>query len=526
MINHRLTRLFCLSAGVLIAAPLQAQQAAAPRPPTTTPSTAPATPATAPAAQTFSQQQLDQLLAPIALYPDSLLSQVLMASTYPIEVVQADRWVKANPPALTGDALATALDQQRWDPSVKSLVNFPQVLAMMSDKLDWTTQLGDAFINNQQSVMNTVQSLRAKAQAAGTLQTTPQQTVKVDEAGGPPVVVIEQADPNVVYVPVYDPNIVYGTWWYPDYPPYYYYPPNYVHSTTIWFGVGYPCGVPWGFAWGYCDWRQRAIDIDFNRHERFNPRIDRNRYRDDWNRRNPPAPGTRDHGQLWQHDPVHRRGMWYDDARNRGYNFGGGNGNGNGFYNGGSSGNGSYTGGSSGNGNGGANGQGGYVGPRPEDRNIYRGRDNNSPNPPLHSGSIVPSQSDRPPLQGQSIVPSNTPPAQQPPLQQPTRDATPAPSQGPSKYHGRLFDDIDRSGDATRSDSQRGGDSRGSTWRGSDQPQQQQQPQPQRQPQPQQEQQPPTGGATRNPPSGGGNPGAGQGGGGGGREPGSSGSRR
>jgi len=149
------------------------------------------------ASATFKPEELDQLLAPIALYPDSLVSQILMASTYPLEVVQADRWAKQNA-SLKGDALGKALEGQEWDPSVKSLVNFPQVLTMMSEKLDWTTKLGDAFLADQKIVLDTIQSLRAKAQAAGNLKTTKEQTVVVEEK----IIKIEPANPQVVYVPL------------------------------------------------------------------------------------------------------------------------------------------------------------------------------------------------------------------------------------------------------------------------------------------------------------------------------------
>ena len=173
--------------------------------------------------KTFKQEELDQMIAPIALYPDSLLTQILMASTYPLEVVQADRWAKQNKD-MKGDALAKALEAQPWDPSVKSLVNFPQVLAMMSEKLDWTQKLGDAFLAQQKDVMGTVQKLRAKAQAAGNLKTTKEQVVKVEKE----VIIIEPANPQVVYVPTYNPTVVYGAWPYPAYPPTPYYPPGYV----------------------------------------------------------------------------------------------------------------------------------------------------------------------------------------------------------------------------------------------------------------------------------------------------------
>jgi len=151
--------------------------------------------------KTFKQEELDQLVAPIALYPDSLLTQILMASTYPLEVVQADRWAKQNKD-LKGDALAKGLEAQPWDPSVKSLVNFAQVLAMMSEKLDWTQKLGDAFLAQQKDVMGSVQKLRAKAQASGNLKTTKEQVVKVEQE----TIIIEPASPQVIYVPAYNPT--------------------------------------------------------------------------------------------------------------------------------------------------------------------------------------------------------------------------------------------------------------------------------------------------------------------------------
>ncbi len=164
----------------------------------------------------YKQEELNQILAPIALYPDDLIAQILMASTYPLEVVEAARWVKANP-NLKGSQLTAALEKQNWDPSVKSLVNFPQVLTMMNDKLDWTQKMGDAFLAQQKDVMNTIQSLRAKAQAQGNLKTTKEQKVVVQDQ----VIVIQPADPQVVYVPTYNPTVVYGAWPYPAYPPYF-----------------------------------------------------------------------------------------------------------------------------------------------------------------------------------------------------------------------------------------------------------------------------------------------------------------
>ena len=185
----------------------------------------------------FKQEELDQMLAPIALYPDSLISEILMASTYPLEVVLADRWVNQNK-NLEGDALTAALEKQNWDPSIKSLVNFPQVLSMMSEKLEWTEKLGDAFLAQEREVMDTIQRLRAKAQAAGYLNTTSEQRVTGEEGS----IEIEPANPQMVYVPVYEPTVVYGPWWYPDYPPFYYYPPDYFVGTAFLFAAGVVVG--------------------------------------------------------------------------------------------------------------------------------------------------------------------------------------------------------------------------------------------------------------------------------------------
>ncbi len=206
----------------------------------------------------FSREQLEQILAPIALYPDDLIVQILMASTYPIEVVQADRWVKKNKD-LKGDALTEALEKEDWDPSVKSLVNFPQVLSMMSEKLDWTQKLGDAFLGQEKDVMDTVQVLRKRAKDAGNLNTTQEQKVVVEKE----TIIIQPANPEVVYVPTYNPTVVYGAWPYPSYPPYYYYPPGYVPGAALFsFGVGLAVGAAWGYAWGGANWHGGDVNID------------------------------------------------------------------------------------------------------------------------------------------------------------------------------------------------------------------------------------------------------------------------
>jgi hypothetical protein len=255
----------------------------------------------------FTQEELDQLVAPIALHPDSLLAQILMASTYPLEVVQAERWAKQNKD-LKGDALTADLEKQGWDASVKSLVNFPQVLVMMSEKLEWTQKLGDAFIAQEKEVMESVQKLRKKAEEQGNLKTTKEQKVTVEPETK--VVIIEPANPEVVYVPTYNPAVVYGTWPYPAPPPYYYYPPAYVPGAALFsFGVGVAVGAAWGFAWGGCGWGHNEVDIDVNRNTNINNKIDRDKYKNDMKNR-----GQGDRGQgKFQHDPSHRKGVSYRD---------------------------------------------------------------------------------------------------------------------------------------------------------------------------------------------------------------------
>ena len=235
----------------------------------------PAAPTQSPAAPpTFKQEELDQILAPIALYPDSLIAQILMASTFPLEVVQAERFGKQNA-SLKGEALTKALESQSWDPSVKSLVNFPQVLSMMNEKLDWTQKLGEAFLGQQKPVLDTIQRLRAKAQAAGNLKTTKEQTVIVEEK----IIKIEPANPQVIYVPTYNPTVVYGAWAYPAYPPYYYYPPGYVATTTAFaFASGVALGAAWGYAWGNTNYNSGNVNINNSQNVNINNNINRQNY--------------------------------------------------------------------------------------------------------------------------------------------------------------------------------------------------------------------------------------------------------
>jgi hypothetical protein len=207
-------------------------------------------------------EQLQQLVAPIALYPDSLVSQILAASTYPEQVVEADRWVQAHPD-LTGDALGQAVNQQPWDPSVKALTAFPSVLGNMDKNLSWTSSLGDAYYNQQADVMDAIQVMRQRAQDAGTLKTTSQQTVATQDS----TVVIEPSDPEVVYVPAHDPWVVYG---YPlvAWPGWYPYPGIWYGGQYLWFGAGFGIGWYGGFGWGWnhwgCDWHNHAVIYNHN----------------------------------------------------------------------------------------------------------------------------------------------------------------------------------------------------------------------------------------------------------------------
>jgi len=255
----------------------------------------------------FTSEQLDQILAPIALYPDALLSQTLMAATYPLEVVEAARWTQANP-NLKGDAAVQAVKTKDWDVSVKSLVAFPQTLSMMNNNLDWTQKVGDAMIGQQKDVADSIQRLRAKAAAAGNLKTTPQQKVTTQTSGSNSAIVIEPANPELIYVPYYNPTWAYGPWPYPAYPPVYYPPPpNYgaALATGMMFGVGVAAGAAMfgGWHWGWSGgWGASYTTVNVNRATSISVNnFDANRYRD---------------GQ-WQHDPAHRDGVPYRTSAER-----------------------------------------------------------------------------------------------------------------------------------------------------------------------------------------------------------------
>ncbi|WP_422001058.1 DUF3300 domain-containing protein [Reyranella sp.] len=246
----------------------------------------------------FTDQQLDQMLAPIALYPDPLLAQTLMAASYPLEVVDAGRWLKANP-GLKGDAAVAAAKDKSWDVSVKSLVAFPQVVAQMSEHLDWMQNIGDAMVAQQQDVADSIQRLRNRAADAGTLQSGKEQKVTSQGDGADRTIVIEPASPEIVYVPAYDSNTVYGTWPYPGAPPVSYPPPaGYGYGSALARGLLFGAGVAatsalfGGWNWGRGN---SYVNVDVNR------AVNIDRTFNAANVRN----GT------WQHDPGHRKGVAY-----------------------------------------------------------------------------------------------------------------------------------------------------------------------------------------------------------------------
>jgi hypothetical protein len=270
----------------------------------------------------FSEEQLDQMLAPIALYPDPLLAQVLMATTYPGEVAEAVTWSKANPKA-KGDDAVKQVASQPWDPSVQALVAFPQVLATLGQDPVWVQRLGDAFLAQPDDLMNGVQRLRRQAQAAGNLQSNQYQNVTIQNVAAPAAapapapsaaasapapasnnstIIIQPADPQVVYVPTYNPTTTYGTWAYPASPPVYYPPPPaYYPGSALVAGLAFGTGVAIiGSLWGNCDWGNNDIDIDVNRYNNINAN---NRITNNQNK--------------WQHNAVHRDGVPYRDNRSR-----------------------------------------------------------------------------------------------------------------------------------------------------------------------------------------------------------------
>jgi len=266
----------------------------------------------------LSPEQLDSLVAPIALYPDPMLSQTLIASTYPLEVIQLQQWLDQNK-SLKGKALADAVAKQDWDPSIQSLAGLPEVVKLLSENIKWTTDLGNAFLAQQDDVMAAVQRMRKKAQDTGNLKSSEQQKVEVKTVESKQVIVIEQANPEVVYVPSYNPTVVYGAPVY-AYPPIAYPPPGYYAAgMAISFGVGVAMGAFWGGG-GWCcgcGWGGGNNNITINNNNNFN--------RQSYNRQNI-GNGNRGNGnragQLpaggrsnWQHNPQHRGGAPYSDRQ-------------------------------------------------------------------------------------------------------------------------------------------------------------------------------------------------------------------
>ena len=254
--------------------------------------TAPPQPSPPPEQVLLKPEQLEALVAPIALYPDELLANVLAASTYPLEVVQADRWLKEHK-SLKGDALKKQVEGQSWDDSVKALASTADVIAMMSDKLDWTKNLGDAVLAQQPDLMDAVQRLRSKAYDNKKLVTTKQQKVSVQTQESRQAIVIEPAEPETMYVPYYDPVTVYGAWPYTEYPPYYFAYPPYIGAGVIAAGIAFGAGWAigrWGNYWGGgCNWGNRNLYINhYNR--------------------------TNNIGNNWQHNPAHRQGVRYNNS--------------------------------------------------------------------------------------------------------------------------------------------------------------------------------------------------------------------
>jgi hypothetical protein len=246
--------------------------------------------------------QLDSLVAPIALYPDPMLSQTLVASTYPLEIIQLQQWLEKNK-NLKDQALADAVKRQDWDPSIQAMAALPDVVKQMADNIKWTTDLGNAFLAQQNDVMDAVQRMRKKAKDGGNLKSSEQQKVETKVVENEQVIVIEQASPDIVYVPSYNPTVVYGAPVYP-YPPIAYPPPGYYAAgMAISFGVGLAMGAAWGGGWGYnSNWGGGNNNININTNNNFV----RNSNRQNVSNRS----GS---GNTWQHNPQHRGGAPYSN---------------------------------------------------------------------------------------------------------------------------------------------------------------------------------------------------------------------
>lgn len=239
---------------------------------------------------TFSKEEIEQMVAPIALYSDTLVSQILMASTYPLEIVSAARWRKANA-SLKDKALDDALKQQTWDPSVKSLTVVPQALDMLNQNIDMTEKLGDAFLAQPKDVLDAVQRLRAKAQSQGNLKSNKEQTVNSNQENGSTVITIVPANPDIIYVPIYNPTLIYGAWPYSSYVPYYYYPTGFqLGDALISFGIGLAVG---NLFWGGVNWHDGYLNVNVDRYNHLY--------------------GTHLADANWHHDVDHRKGVPYRD---------------------------------------------------------------------------------------------------------------------------------------------------------------------------------------------------------------------
>lgn len=250
--------------------------------------------------------QLDSLVAPIALYPDPMLSQTLVASTYPLEIVQLQQWMTQNP-GLKDKALVDALKKQPWDPSIQAMAALPDIVKRMAENIKWTADLGNAFLAQQDDVMDAVQRMRKKAQDNGNLKSTEQQKVETKVVESKTVVVIEQANPQVVYVPSYNPTVVYGPPVY-AYPPITYPPPGYYAAgMAISFGVGMAMGAAWGGGWGYgCGWHGGGNAVIINNNNNF---VNHNNIQNVNRSGNRTTAGN----STWQHNPEHRGGAPYAD---------------------------------------------------------------------------------------------------------------------------------------------------------------------------------------------------------------------
>ena len=272
------------------------------------------------AAAKLPPEQLDSLVAPIALYPDPMLSQTLIASTYPLEIIQLKQWLDQHKD-LKDKALADAVAKQDWDPAIQALAGLPEVVKLLSENIKWTTDLGNAFLAQQDDVMAAVQRMRKKAQDNGNLKSSGQQKVEVKTVESKQVIVIEQANPEVVYVPSYNPTVVYGAPVY-AYPPIAYPPPGYYAAgMAISFGVGVAMGAMWSGGWCCgCGWGGGNNNININNNNNFN--------RQSYNRQNnisgnrPSQLPARGGNSGWQHNPQHRGGAPYSD-RNLANKYGG-----------------------------------------------------------------------------------------------------------------------------------------------------------------------------------------------------------